>query len=121
MKQQVANLSPHQNGKVFGVLFAVSSLVFVIPFLLIGLFSNQEGAFTSLLMVVLFPVIYLVLGYAMVFVCCAVYNRMFKHGAVSLVRGTWCIIANQAYSACLRGQLSSNVRPHERDVAHLPP
>ncbi|HQQ71832.1 MAG TPA: hypothetical protein PLL92_16190, partial [Alicycliphilus sp.] len=29
---------------------------------------------------------------------------------VSLVRGTWCIIANQAYSACLRGQLSSNYK-----------
>jgi hypothetical protein len=79
LKQQVASLSPHQNGKVFGVLFAVSSLVFVIPFLLIGLFSSQDGAFPSMLMAVLFPVIYLVLGYVMVFVCCAIYNRLFKH------------------------------------------
>ena len=31
---------------------------------------------------------------------------------VSLVRGTWCIIAYQAYGACLRGPVSSNVRPH---------
>ena len=28
-----------------------------------------------------------------------------------MVRGTWCIIAYHAYSARLRGQLSSNVRP----------
>ena len=33
-------------------------------------------------------------------------------GTVSLVLGTWCIIANQAYSARLCGQLSSNVRPY---------
>ncbi len=32
-----------------------------------------------MLMAVLFPVIYLVLGYVMVFVCCAIYNRLFKH------------------------------------------
>jgi hypothetical protein len=32
---------------------------------------------------------------------------------VSLVRGTWCIIANQAYNVCLRGEVSSNVGPHQ--------
>jgi hypothetical protein len=32
--------------------------------------------------------------------------------AVSLVRCTWCIIAYQAYGACLRGPVSSNVRRH---------
>jgi ketosteroid isomerase-like protein len=31
-------------------------------------------------------------------------------GAISLIRGTWCIIANQAYGTCLRGPVSSNVR-----------
>jgi hypothetical protein len=79
MKQQVAKLSPHQNGKVFGILFAISSLIFVVPFLLIGMFSRQGSAFPSLIMVVLFPVLYLVLGYIMVFVSCAVYNVLFKH------------------------------------------
>jgi hypothetical protein len=32
--------------------------------------------------------------------------------AVSLARGTWCIIASQAYGACLRRPVSSNVRRH---------
>ena len=86
MKQQVASLSPHQNGKVFGVLFAVSSLIFVIPFLLISLFTTQDQAFPSLIMVVLFPIIYLVLGYVMVAISCAVYNRMFKYiGGIEFV------------------------------------
>jgi hypothetical protein len=79
LKQQVANHSPQQNGKVFGVLFAVSSLVFVIPFLFIGLFSNHGGAYPSLFVVLMLPVMYLGVGYVMVFVCCAVYNLMFKH------------------------------------------
>ena len=34
MKQQVARFSPHQNGKVFAVLVAVTSLIFLVPFLL---------------------------------------------------------------------------------------
>jgi hypothetical protein len=36
---------------------------------------------------------------------------------VSLVRGTWCIIANQAYGACLRRPVSSNVRPHNQAMS----
>ncbi len=34
MKQQVSRLSPHQDGKVFGVWIALSSLMFVVPFVL---------------------------------------------------------------------------------------
>ena len=38
MSQQVARLSPHQNGKVFAVLMAVTSLIFILPlFVFIGL------------------------------------------------------------------------------------
>jgi hypothetical protein len=40
-------------------------------------------------------------------------DRPATAGSVSLVRGTWCIIAYQAYAACLRGRLNSNVRHHE--------
>ena len=36
MKQQVSRLSPHQNGKVFGVLFAVLSLIVVVPVFLLA-------------------------------------------------------------------------------------
>ncbi len=40
--------------------------------------------------------------------------------ARDLVRGTRCIIANQAYSACLRGQLSSNLRRRIRPSSPIP-
>jgi hypothetical protein len=45
-------------------------------------------------------------------------SRPATAGSVSLVRGTWCIIAYQAYAACLRGRLNSNVRHHARSGGH---
>ena len=36
MKQQVSRLSPHQNGKVFGVLSAVLSLIVLVPVFLLA-------------------------------------------------------------------------------------
>jgi Zn-dependent protease with chaperone function len=78
MKQQVIRLSPHQNGKVFAVLMAVSSLVFVFPFmLLVGLAAPPQSG-PPLLVLVLLPLFYLVLGYIMVAVACWIYNRMFR-------------------------------------------
>jgi hypothetical protein len=79
MKQQVARFSPHQNGKVFAVLMAVSSLVFLVPFGLIAVASAPEGAKAPFLMFLALPLLYLVLGYASVAVGCAFYNFMFKY------------------------------------------
>lgn len=78
MKQQVARFSPHQNGKVFAVLMAVSSLVFVVPFVVIASFASPQEAAPPMFLIILFPVLYLVLGYVMVAIGCAVYNFMFK-------------------------------------------
>lgn len=79
MKQQVARFSPHQNGKVFAVLMAVSSLVFLIPFGLFAAFSAPQGARGTLFMFVLMPLFYLVFGYVFVAIGCAVYNFMFRY------------------------------------------
>jgi hypothetical protein len=79
MKQQVARFSPHQNGKVFAVLTAVSSLVFVVPFMLFASFASPPGSAPPFFVVLLFPLLYLVLGYVMVAIGCAVYNFMFKY------------------------------------------
>ena len=38
-------------------------------------------------------------------------------GAIGLVRGAWCIIANQAYTACLREPLIAAVRWTEVGIA----
>ncbi len=77
MKQQIKRLSPHQNGKVFGVIFAVASLLFVIPMALT--FSAMPGANTGMpgWLLLAFPVIYLVMGYLSVAIGCLVYNVAF--------------------------------------------
>ncbi len=74
MKQQIARFSPHQNGKVMAVMMAVLSLIFVLPFALIGSFFDAgEGRF-SIWMVVLLPVFYLVATYVAWVIGCALYN-----------------------------------------------
>ena len=74
MKQQVSRLSPHQNGKVFGVLSAITSLIFLIPvFLIASAFGPSEKSF-PLWAIFIAPVIYLVISYIMTAIACLLYN-----------------------------------------------
>lgn len=85
MKKQIKRLSPHQNGKVFGILFALASLPFLIPMFLAMFLSmpnvDQHGnpVSTPYFILILFPVLYLVFGYLSVVVGSAIYNFMFKY------------------------------------------
>lgn len=85
MKNQIARLSPHQNGKVFAVLMAFSSLLFVVPmaiafsFIPAGVGTNGNPfPQPPVAMFLLLPILYLIMGYIMVAVGCAFYNFMFK-------------------------------------------
>jgi hypothetical protein len=77
MKVQIEKFSVHQNAKVFAVLMALSSLVMVIPFMLIVSMGTPEGAF-PLFMLFVFPLMYLVLGYVMIAIGCWLYNWIAK-------------------------------------------
>lgn len=79
MKQQIARFSPHQNGKVFAILALVSSLVFMVPFMLFAFASAPPDARPHLLMMLGMPILYLVFGYISVVIGCAVYNFLYKH------------------------------------------
>nr|WP_288120611.1 hypothetical protein [Thiomonas sp.] len=85
MKKQIARLSPHQNGKVFAILMALSSLLFVVPmaiafsFIPAGVDANGNPfPQPPVAMFLLFPILYLIMGYIMVAVGCVFYNFMFK-------------------------------------------
>ena len=79
MKQQIARFSPHQNGKVFAVLMAVVSLVFVVPIMFLASLAGPKDAAPPAFLFLLFPLIYLVVGYIMVALGCAAYNFMFRY------------------------------------------
>jgi Zn-dependent protease with chaperone function len=74
MKQQVARFPPHQNAKVMAIMMALTSLIFMIPFLVIGsLFGASRGGMHMWVIIIL-PVFYLVIGYISVVIGCAIYN-----------------------------------------------
>ncbi len=74
MKIQIRRLSLHQNAKVMAVIMTASSLVFLLPFMLIAGSLAPHGAPFPWLMVLFMPLIYLVFGYLMTWVGCWVYN-----------------------------------------------
>lgn len=76
MNQQIARLSPHQNGKVMAVLMALFALVFFAPFMLLAsAFAPGDSRFPFWMLIVM-PVIYLVFTYISVAIACLVYNAM---------------------------------------------
>jgi hypothetical protein len=79
VKHQVRRFSPHQNGKVFGVLMAIGSLVFVVPIMFVASLASPAENNPPMLLMLLFPVFYLVFGYLSVVVGCWLYNVMFKY------------------------------------------
>ena len=83
--KQIKRFPLHQNAKVFGVLTAVTSLIFVVPMFLIMSFAapafDQHGnplTFPKLI-IVLVPLFYLVLGYLGTVIGAAIYNLLFKY------------------------------------------
>jgi hypothetical protein len=74
MKQQISRLSPHQNGKVAGVLIAVISLIFVIPAFLLVSMTGASAQGMPLWVMFILPVIYLIVGYIATVIWCALYN-----------------------------------------------
>jgi ABC-type multidrug transport system fused ATPase/permease subunit len=84
MKKQIKRLSPHQNGKVFGVLMAVATLPMFIPMILMMSFaipnvdSNGNPIDSPMFMFLIFPFIYVIFGYISVALTCLVYNFLQK-------------------------------------------
>ena len=85
MKMQISRLSPHQNAKVFGLLMALSSLLFIVPmmvafsFISAGIDSHGNTITPpSSALLLLLPVAYFVVGYIRVVVGCLFYNFAFK-------------------------------------------
>jgi hypothetical protein len=85
MKQQIARFSPHQNGKVFGVLVGVSAFVILVPMLVVisltlpAVDQNGNPIDFPVLLFAFSPIVYFVFGYLGVALGCVVYNFLFKY------------------------------------------
>ena len=84
MKKQIIRLSPHQNGKVFGILMAISTLPMFLPFMLMAAFSSPEigseagfGGFSAVMLIIM-PIFYFVAFYISVVIMCFMYNFLQK-------------------------------------------
>ena len=86
MKKQIKRLSPHQNGKVFSILMAVSSLPMVALMIVPMLFMMPKVDNTGnpidfgfpFAMFLFMPIFYLIFTYIFVALGCWLYNVFFK-------------------------------------------
>jgi hypothetical protein len=74
MKLQISRLSPHQNGKVAGVLMAIVSLIILVPVFLIASMAGAVDKGVPLWAIFIAPVLYLIFTYIMTVIACALYN-----------------------------------------------
>jgi hypothetical protein len=85
LKTQIKRLSPHQNGKVFGAVAALASLLFVVPLFAVQLAFPPQDAFGNAIdlshtaLLLLYPLIYFFMGYLLVAIACAIYNIVFRY------------------------------------------
>jgi hypothetical protein len=79
MKRQITRLAPHQNAKVFAVLFAISSAIFLTPFSIIFMVSGPKGSGATFAPFVFLPFIYLVVGYLTAIFGAWLYNKLFPY------------------------------------------
>ena len=85
MNKQIKRFSPHQNGKVFAILMAVSSLFLLLP--MIAIMSVMPPQFDQngnpvefpMYILMIMPFMYLIFGYISVVIGCAIYNLVAKY------------------------------------------
>jgi hypothetical protein len=82
-KTRIKRLSPHQNGKVFGVLMTIPSLIIFFPIFIIGSLAAPDvqggmliGMFFGMMLII--PIMYLIIGYITAVIGCWFYNLAAK-------------------------------------------
>ncbi|MBZ8142140.1 hypothetical protein CLD22_19815 [Rubrivivax gelatinosus] len=73
MKQQLARLSPHQNGKVLALLISLVALIALLPLGALAMYFGKPIAPEPTLWLVV-AALYLLLSYAFTAIGCLLYN-----------------------------------------------
>ena len=79
MNRKITKFTPHQNGKVFGILVALGSLIFLVPMFLIFSMVTPQPNSPPAFIFLLFPIMYLIFGYLSIAAGCLMYNFMFRY------------------------------------------
>lgn len=81
--RRIVKLTPHHNGVVVGAWLAITSLLFMAPMLLFGVFvlSTNELRYPSstVALFVAFPLLYFIVGYLSTYVGCWLYNLVSRY------------------------------------------
>lgn len=80
MAKRIFRLSPHQNGKVLGILFMAVSLIFLVPvILLMFIFPLPEGVNSfPVFFLLMIPIFYFFVTYLITASVCLLYNLFFS-------------------------------------------
>ena len=85
MKKQIKRFSPHQNGKVFGILMAIASLFMFVPLaMLMAVLGPQVDQYGNQIVFptgvfVVMPILHAIFGYLAMAIGCALYNWLFHY------------------------------------------
>ena len=75
MRQQVIRISPHQAGKILGIMYFLMGLL-AAPLFLFGAFFGKGMGLTGVLFAILVPFLYGAIGYIFVALSAIVYNLL---------------------------------------------
>jgi hypothetical protein len=84
LKKRITRFPPHQNGKVFGILLGVITLLFCLPIFLVFILApaiDEPGGDDHLrpFIFLVLPIAYLLFGYLWIALGSAVYNFLYKY------------------------------------------
>jgi hypothetical protein len=80
--KRIKRIGVFQTSKVAAIILFVIALIFMIPFSLIGTFAGHAAGpffpFAGGFFIIIFPILYGVMGFIMTAISCAIYNLVAK-------------------------------------------
>jgi hypothetical protein len=74
--KSITYFAPHKTALTFAVLFAIMSLIFIIPMAILLSLVTPEGAGLPIGMMLAMPIIYFVMGYLSTALMAWIYNKV---------------------------------------------
>ena len=84
--KSITYFAPHKTALTVSVLFAIASLIFIIPMAILLSLVTPEGAGLPIGMMLAMPIIYFVMGYLSTALMAWIYNKVAKYtGGITVI------------------------------------